>query len=422
MGKELKVLISAYACEPSKGSEPGTGWNIVISLSRLHNVTVLTRTNNRAKIEAAQNIGQGRKTQFIYYDLPGWATRMKKLLLLPVPLYYALWQAGAYLSHKKQIAESGFDIVHHLTFNAFEAPGFFWLLPNHFILGPIGGGQTVSTKLLAEFGPGAYAEFLRNVRVGLSLRNPLVCSALRKAAFVLFANHDTQRLLGAGCADKSRIMVDVGVDASAFAPRARTNGEAFMVLYVGRLERRKGITLLWRALRQICKDEGMHCRIVGDGPMRGWLEKHLVADNLSRSVELINFCAHGELKAIFQTADVFVFPSLRDTTGSVVLEAMASGLPVVCLDHQGAAVMTSSDCAERISLSSPGKMAEEIVQAIHRLRANPARRQCMGRAGRARAERMFDWSAKALKLAQVYEAVAAETAAQLSFEKSDIWE
>ena len=125
MGKELKVLISAYACEPSKGSEPGTGWNIVISLSRLHNVTVLTRTNNRAKIEAAQNIGQGRKTQFIYYDLPGWATRMKKLLLLPVPLYYALWQAGAYLSHKKQIAESGFDIVHHLTFNAFEAPGFF---------------------------------------------------------------------------------------------------------------------------------------------------------------------------------------------------------------------------------------------------------------------------------------------------------
>ena len=78
--KHLKIFISAYACEPQKGSEPGIGWNVVNELAKYHEVHVLTRSNNREAIEAAL-IGRNEAVPvFHYYDLPKWLTFWKKKL------------------------------------------------------------------------------------------------------------------------------------------------------------------------------------------------------------------------------------------------------------------------------------------------------------------------------------------------------
>lgn len=102
--KPLKILLSAYACEPGKGSEPGVGWNWALSLARRgHQVWVLTRSNNRAAIEQA--VAEGKqpelvKLNWLYYDVPKWASWWKKGGR-GVHLYYFLWQWGAYLFAKK---------------------------------------------------------------------------------------------------------------------------------------------------------------------------------------------------------------------------------------------------------------------------------------------------------------------------------
>jgi len=138
----LRVLLSAYACEPGKGSEPGIGWNWAREIAlRGHETWVLTRANNQATIEAKLS-GKNAisNLHFLYYDLPQWLQRWKKL---PggIHIYYLLWQWGAYQFVKSVHRQKRFDLVHHITFVLIHMPGFMGNLGIPFILGPVGGGE-----------------------------------------------------------------------------------------------------------------------------------------------------------------------------------------------------------------------------------------------------------------------------------------
>src|SRR4051812_41404394 len=96
----MKILLSAYACEPNKGSEPGVGWNWALALSeRGYNVHVLTRSNNREAIERVRMRPDSRLT-FYYYDLPQ-RLRFWKHWPGGIYLYYLWWQIGAYSVARK---------------------------------------------------------------------------------------------------------------------------------------------------------------------------------------------------------------------------------------------------------------------------------------------------------------------------------
>ena len=97
----MKVFVSAYACEPNRGSEPGVGWEWATRLSKKHDVTVITRANNRQVIEDSINPAEQSDTlHFVYLDLPVFWTRLKKRGILPIPLYYLMWQLAARLAFK----------------------------------------------------------------------------------------------------------------------------------------------------------------------------------------------------------------------------------------------------------------------------------------------------------------------------------
>lgn len=112
-------------------------------------------------------------------------------------------------------------------------------------------------------------------------------------------------------------------------------------LSVGRIEQRKGIHLLLQACsilhRQGCTN--FKLQIVGRGPQREELEVFIQEENLAGCVEWIGWIDYGSLGKIFNAADVFIFPTLEDTWGMVVLEAMAFGKPVLCSEWAGAAEM-----------------------------------------------------------------------------------
>ena len=136
----LRVLLSAYACEPGKGSEPGVGWNWVTQLARHEDVWVLTRSNNRGAIEQALRSEPMDRARFVYLDLPRWLRFWKKGSR-GIRLYYYLWQFGAYLRARKLHRNIGFDVAHHVTFVKYWMPSLLSLLPIPLVWGPVGGGN-----------------------------------------------------------------------------------------------------------------------------------------------------------------------------------------------------------------------------------------------------------------------------------------
>src|SRR6266516_1550188 len=146
----LRVLLSAYACEPGKGSEPGVGWNWVCQAARFHEVWVITRANHRAPIEAALARQPLPTVHFVYVDLPLWV-RFWKRGRPSAFIYYYLWQIAAYFTAKELHQQIGFDVVHHVTFVKYAMPSFMALLPVPFVWGPVGGGETTPSGFWKSF-------------------------------------------------------------------------------------------------------------------------------------------------------------------------------------------------------------------------------------------------------------------------------
>ena len=137
----MRILVSAYACSPGFGSEQGVGWNRALQLARFHEVWVVTRSKNRAAIEAALAREPRPNLHFLYQDLPRWA-RLWKKKRRGMHLYYYLWQMGAYWAGRRLHREVKLDQVHHVTFVNYWMPSFLALLPVPLVWGPVGGGET----------------------------------------------------------------------------------------------------------------------------------------------------------------------------------------------------------------------------------------------------------------------------------------
>ncbi|MGC6426470.1 MAG: glycosyltransferase family 4 protein [Akkermansiaceae bacterium] len=403
----MRILIVAYACEPGKGSEQGTGWNLAVQLAASHEVTVVTRANNQEVIEQVLTGRDDLKLSFIYHDLSEQMLRLKKRSFFPVQLYYALWLKSVSSMMREGNRMGGFDVVHHLTFNSFEIPPLFLGETSaRKLWGPIGGGQIAPESLTSTLGRIArWKEKMRGWRVLRSAKNGKIQEVLRKCDSVLFANEETRDLLGQYCTGRTDVMVDVGVDSDQFEPSVEA-GEGNRVLFAGKFEHRKGSRLLLKAFWEaVKKNSKLSLRMVGDGPEwemeKAWVREH----GLDEVIELPGRRTHAEMAQEFADADIFVFPSLRDTTGAIALEAMASEVPTVCLDHQGARLMVDEKSGIRVTVESEEETIKGMAEAIVRLSDDAEMRSEMGKRSRERVKELFSWESKVERLLEEYQAI-----------------
>jgi glycosyltransferase involved in cell wall biosynthesis len=204
------------------------------------------------------------------------------------------------------------------------------------------------------------------------------------------------------------MMIDVGVDAERFAPPDdKRNDGRCTLLFAGRLEARKGAVLLLRAFERLSRHHpDLELRIVGDGPQRPRLEALAETSAGAGRVTFVGLVDHAAMQQEFERADVFVFPSLRDTSGAVVLEAMAMALPVVTFDHQGAALMVSDACGIKVPAGNVEGALHGLEVAIAQLASNPQLRKTMGQAARQHVEEQHDWSIKTARICELYESIS----------------
>lgn len=393
----MKVLLSVYACEPGKGSEPGVGWRWACGLSDKVTLTVLTRKDNRRVIEEAvaklPEESPVRLVKFLYYDLPSPFLRAKRRGILPTLGYYIIWQWS--VARKFRAVADEMDVVHHLTFCTLLCPGFWRLKKARYLLGPV-GAPMVNPHYLSLFGKNAWKQRLRGWIMVRFLHLPWLKRLLRTAAAVVPANTETQKLLTANGIMTREIMLDTGSPEPVRTNAGKVNDGKVRFLYAGQLEQRKGLELALKAFGKVSANGKSNWTfdLFGKGPELTRLKT--LADTLAIS-EMVTFhgvVAQTELMNRFDQADVFVFTSVRDTSGGVNLEAMAHGLPIVCIDHQGVGDITTEKCALKVAPGELDHTVNGLSRALIEVIENKPLRKSLGSEARRRAREDFPWEQK----------------------------
>ena len=182
-----------------------------------------------------------------------------------------------------------------------------------------------------------------------------------------------------------------GVDAGFFQPPVSAQPppgpeNPARLLFVGRLVRQKGLDLLFKALAGL--RQPFHLRLVGDGGQRGELEREAMHFPASCRVEFLGWQDRNTIAALYREAHLFVFPSRDEGMPNVVLEAMASGLPVLATAIPGSTDLVRDGLNGRIV---PPEDPEALADALKDLLATPGRLATMGGASRSIVEHEYTW-------------------------------
>jgi phosphatidylinositol alpha-mannosyltransferase len=253
----------------------------------------------------------------------------------------------------------------------------------------------------------AYAGYAPGYQLGGKMLGPVARNLHGRIAVSAAARHFADRYLPGDYK-----VIPNGVDLLRFAhavPIARWRDGRPNILFVGRLEPRKGLLPLLKAYR-ILRKGGYDCRllVVGSGPQEREARRYVMTRRLP-DVEFLGRVSDADKVQLFRTADVYASPATgRESFGIVLLEAMAAGTAIVCSDIHGYKGVVQRG---RQATLVPPRDAKALAAGISELLAHPEMRARMGEAGLARAEQ-FSWEHVTAKVDDYYGFVIRRLAAQ----------
>src|SRR5208337_2626733 len=334
----MNLLISAYACAPNRGSEHGSAWNWTSEVARLgHEATVLVSSAHRSAIlDATQQDPALQRIRWLFPELAYWPLQQGKE---PVweRTYNLLWQREALRVARTLHREHPFDLVHHLTWAGVRAPTFLGMLGVPLIIGPVGGGETSPGKLRDRFPlRGRVLEGLRDLSNATIELNPIARQGLRNADVIFARTADTKNLLSPPLRAKTYVQMELGVTPAQIGAPRPIRPMPRRLLYAGRLLYWKGVHIAIEAMsRLVAYMPDAQLTIVGNGPEEARLKSEIAQRNLGANITFVSWMPQEQFLRLYDSHDVFVFPSLHDSTGWVVLESFCKGLPVACLNLGG---------------------------------------------------------------------------------------
>ena len=408
----MKVLVVGHACCPDRGSEPGLTWHFAWNLSLVHEVWVITDPQFRTEVERYLERHPNPNLKFVWVGLPPrWDPRRSPGSDKGIRLHYLFWQRAVLRKARQLHQKQDFDVVHHVSWGTISAPPHLWRLPIPFIWGPIGGGQTTPAAFRRYFGLGWGREALRTLRVKVVIRLPGLRRAVRKSALILSTNPETTKALTAAGARQVRFFPNIGVPEQLMGHSRRDEApkrEELIILWVGRLIPLKGLPLALEALSQIERSLPVRLRVLGEGPLRANMESLAQSMGVSDRVDFVGSVPWAQVMDHYREADMFLFTSLRDSSGSVISEALAHRLPILTLNHQGAGAIVPPDAGIKVEVTNPDETVRALAAGIRRLAQSPELRKQMGEKGWTHAQSM-SWQHHAEQMTKWYEEIVASS-------------
>ena len=400
----MKILYSAFECNPLKGSDMYVGWSWANNMSMLHDVHVLTSSHNKEDIESYSK-SHKIKAIFHYVEVPSWVNIIPKGYFIR----YLLWNKLAYKFAIGLHKEMHFDIVHHVSIADFRVTGDLWRMGGvKFIYGPVGGGQTTPAVLAKYVGKHKLVEKIREFINYVAVSLPNYKKAILNSKRVFVSNYETIEVMRKYLGHDVELEQDceLGIDKQYLMARknlTHSQKEKVHILASGRMKYRKGLALLLDAVARMKTKVPFVIDIYGSGEELAHLSEQRKSLHLEDAVIIHGNVSFEKMQEINRDSDIYVLPSLRETTGTAVIEAMANKLPVVALEQNGVKLLVGKECGLLIPISNNlDSILNDCANALDLLVENKELRITLGNNGYQRLLNGYTWEAKMQKYSDIY--------------------
>ena len=394
----MNYLISAYSVNPYKGSEDSIGWNWVLQYEKNYKegdrIILLTKKFNEKDTRRGLKEFNIQHVELVIVDVPDALNWFREKHSAFHHMYYILWQHWAWL----WVKHSGicFDVIHHVTMNDYRIPSELYKAKGAKVIwGPMGGAQVTPRPLKVYEKNQLVASFREFVNKSCSW-NPFYKKALRSYYKIYCINNETQKQISRIVGKDVPLMPELALrDEYKNLPIRKGKNDILKIVFVGRLIGKKGIGFLVDALSLMPTDMDWELLIFGDGDDRALIEKQIADSGIGKNVKLMGNRPLNQIAEAYQQADVFVLPSLRETSGNVLLEAMAYAVPIVAFDTSFCRLLKEVDCGVFINTEQAlDNIKEDYCKAIVTLGQDKELAKQMGLNGYKYVNSKLTWDEK----------------------------
>lgn len=410
------VLLAAYQCGPGMGSVSQIGWEWYSRLAARQPVTLVTHVRNRERISQTDAPWGG--PEIMYIDTEWFAGPLYRFasklfpksehsVFLVSSLDYFIYDYEAVKLLKRQLKQGHrWDVTHVVTPVTTSAPTRLHQLGRPVLTGPLNAGLGI---------PPGFRETMRAESTWfypirhLSRLVDWLTGSTRHVSRILTATQATRASIPARYRSRCVQMLENGVDLNRFRatawPEPPTATNPLKILFVGRLIAFKALPLLFEALTRVRREFPVELTVVGSGPMEQEWKRQAAALGLEQEIFFAGGLSLDQVAERMRAAHVFCLPSVRESGGAVLLEAMASARPVIAVAFGGPAEIVDEGVGCAIAPEGPKAVTAGFAEALRDLYRNPDRWRQRGLEGRRRAEQQFDWDAKITAANQLYQQV-----------------
>lgn len=369
----MRVLLSAFWCEPDVGSEWEIGYQALRAAASRHEVWLLTRAAGAERVaDRLTSEPTAHPVHVVPLASPPSLERIRGFGIPGFHLYHDLWQRQAARRARELDRDHDFDVIHHVTLAAYWTRAGVAAVDKPFVLGPVGGGAEPPVGLLPTLGPAGLTEAL--ARVGLRramARTPAVRRGWRAADLVFANNRETARRLAA--VSERVTVLPHGTAATVDHPTAASRARSTEILVVGRLVGWKAGALALRAFAAL-RHADARLRVVGSGPQRPRLCRLARRWGLADRVTFTERLPRGELQQRLARAGALLHPALHDESPLIVAEALQLGTPLVGLDRGGVRALAGQypeGLSRLVAPSTPARTGTRLAEALEAFLAEP---------------------------------------------------
>jgi len=368
----MKILVSAYACNPYGGSEPGVGWTAVCRIARRHDVFVIADIHNKERWE------RGRREGIIPPNVQ--ARFLRDRSACSENRFVAHIQSWLnYASFNRQVlqaalawhAQEKFDLCHQVTIATWRMPSPLWRMPIPFVWGPVGGAGYIQPEFRSILSWSARCfEIARNINSAHTLRSRAFRQCIGNASVVLAANEETETLLLPHRGSKPLLRLPIASlpqdkVARLLRPPCPPSDGPLRCFAGGNMIGSKGLSLALRALALAAhKGVDFHYIIAGGGPEIEAMKRLANDLGISSYVEFHEGFRGQDYIDALHHADVYLLPSFREGTPVTLLEACLAGCYAVVADVSAQGEIVRMAGGHAVSAADIDAMIEGLADAL----------------------------------------------------------
>lgn len=349
-----KILISAYAVSPQRGSECAVGWEITTRLAQYYEVTVLmckvTPSGNKYFEEVETYIKNNTTSpniKFVPIAMPISSKKYTKIHDLGFwPAYYwgyRCWQKEAYRVAADLNKSTPFDLAYQLNMIGFREPGYLWKLDIPFVWGPTNGFHSIPFSFLKSFkGKEFFVQTLKHIANEVQIKLAFRAKrAARKASLVWCVDAVTQKKIKEWGAITDMLQeTGLGLKNDIIHNKKSKfdDQKPLKLVWSGMITSGKALGILIDALL-MNKDLNFSLVVLGDGPLLQEMKNR--AQSINHKIEWKGWLTKEDANYFMNSADLMIHTSLKEGTSNVILEALGFGIPVICHDTCGMGIVVN---------------------------------------------------------------------------------